>query len=54
MWSKTPELDKIKQQFQKDNINEYHSGSSYAFIMREMEIIAKNGYDSYKNRYNKN
>jgi hypothetical protein len=53
MWSKTPELDKINQQFWKDPINEYHSGSSHAFIMREMEFIAKNGYNNYKNIYSK-
>ena len=51
MWNKTPELDKFKQQFWKDPINEYHSGSSYGFIMREMEYIAKNGYNNYKKIY---
>lgn len=51
MWEKTPELDRINQQLWKDPVNEYHSGSSYGFIMREMELIAKNGYENYKNRY---
>jgi hypothetical protein len=51
MWSKAPELDKLKQQMWKDPVNSYHSGSSYGFIMREMECIAKNGYEDYKNTY---
>ena len=51
IWSKTPELDRINQQLWKDQVNEYHSGSSYGFIMREMEYIAKNGYENYKNNY---
>jgi hypothetical protein len=51
MWSKTPELDRLNQQIFKDPINGCHSGSSYGFIMRQMEDIAKNGYENYKNRY---
>jgi hypothetical protein len=51
-WNKTPELNRINQQLWNDPVNEYHSESSYDFIMREMEIIAKNGYNSYKNIYN--
>ena len=51
MWSKTPELDRINQQLWKDPINMNHSGSSYGFVMREMEYIAKNGYNTYKNTY---
>jgi hypothetical protein len=51
MWSTTPEIDRLKQQMWKDSINGNHSGSSYGFIMREMECIAKNGYNNYKNTY---
>ena len=51
MWSKTPELDRLNQQMWKDPINVYHSGSSYGLVMREMEYIAKNGYNNYKNTY---
>ena len=50
-WSTTPELDRLNQQMWKDPVNCYHSGSSYGFIMREMEYIAKNGYENYKNTY---
>ena len=48
MWNKPPELDRIDKQMWKDPINSDHSGSSYGFIMREMEYIAKNGYEKYK------
>ena len=51
MWSKTPELDRLNQQIFNDPINKNHSGSSYSFIMRQMEDIAKNGYENFKNRY---
>ena len=49
-WSKTPELDRLNQQMWKDPINGLHSGSSYGAIMREMEYIAKHGYDKYKRK----
>jgi hypothetical protein len=48
MWSKTQELDKLNEQLWKDPINGDHSGSSYGAIMRDMEYIAKNGYESFK------
>ena len=51
MSSKSLELDRLNQQMWKDPINNSHSGSSYGLIMREMEYIAKNGYNKYKNRY---
>ena len=48
MWTESPELDRINQQMWKDPINGNHTGSSYGFIMREMESIAKNGYENFK------
>jgi len=48
MWSTSPELDRLQEQMWKDPINNQHSGSSYGLIMREMEYIAKNGYENYK------
>lgn len=48
MWSDSPELDRLNQQMWKDPVNGYHSGSSYGLIMREMEFIAKHGYNHYK------
>jgi hypothetical protein len=48
MWSKTPELDRLNKQIWNDPINGYHSGGSYGAIMRDMEYIAKNGYEKFK------
>ena len=51
MFSSTSELEEIKNTIFKDPINNNHSGASYAFIMRDMEYIAKHGYDNYKNNF---
>ena len=51
MWSTHPNMDKIKKEMSKDEINSYHSGSSYGFIMREVEFIAKYGLENYKLKY---
>jgi len=53
MMSSALELDRINKELWKDPINSNHSGSSYAFIMREMEYISKNGYNNYKDKYDK-
>ncbi len=47
MWSRPPELAKLSEQMYKDPYNGNHSGSSYGIIMRDMECIAKKGYDSF-------
>ncbi len=44
-----PELDRLNKEMQKDPVNGGHSGSSYAITMRNMEFIAKNGYEEFKN-----
>ena len=51
MWSQHPNMDKIKKEMRKDEINSYHSGSSYALIMREVEYIAKHGIAVYKLKF---
>jgi len=51
MFSNTPELNKLQEKMLEDPVNTQHSGSSYSFIMREMEYISKNGYEDYKNTY---
>lgn len=51
MLSNAPELDKLQEEMWKDPINENHSGISYGIIIREMEYIAKNGYENYKNTF---
>jgi len=53
MCSQPPELIRLDKQMWKDPINNNHSGSSYGLIMREMEYIAKNGYNNFKNNYTK-
>ncbi len=47
MFSLEPELERIKQELAKDPFNDNHSGASYGCMMRNMEYIAKNGYNSY-------
>ena len=50
------EIDLLRAELNKDPINNYHSGASYGFVLRQMEYIAKNGYEMYKTEYliNKN
>ena len=47
------ELDRLNKELMKDPVNGGHSGSSYACVMRNMEFIAKNGYEEFKAGYNK-
>ncbi len=47
-------LETLYEEMKKDEINDYHSGVSHAFVMRTMEYIAKNGYDTYAVNYKKN
>jgi hypothetical protein len=51
MFTHTPELTIINKQMEKDEINGYHSGSSYASIMRNMQFIAKHGIVEYEKYY---
>ncbi len=51
MWSSATELDRINKEMWKDPINGNHSGASHSYILREMQYIAKNGYNKYKNDY---
>ena len=53
MWNEPYELTQIKEELWKDPINSNHSGFSLAYILREMEYIAKNSYNDYKNNYKK-
>ena len=43
-----PELEYLNSELMKDPINQGHSGSSYGITMRNMEYIAKNGYEVFK------
>lgn len=51
MWTPHPNMNKIRTEMRKDEINSYHSGSSYASIMREVEYIAKHGLADYKLKF---
>jgi hypothetical protein len=48
MFSNHPNLDKINAAMKYGG----HSGSSYAWTMRQMEYIAKNGWDTFCNKVN--
>jgi hypothetical protein len=50
MWSNTPEIQRINNKMSEDPISGNHSGSSYGAMMRDMEVIAKNGYEEFKRR----
>jgi len=43
-----PELERLNEELFKDPVSSGHSGASYGITMRNMEYIAKNGYDVFK------
>jgi hypothetical protein len=47
MYSSHPNLDRIQKQMK---MYDMHSGASYGWTMRQMESIAKNGWDEHKNK----
>ena len=47
------ELDRLSEEMYKDPVNEGHSSASYGCTMRDMEFIAKHGYQAFKMSYNK-
>jgi len=51
MFSSCLEIDLLRAELSKDRVNGYHSGASYGFVLRQMEYIAKNGYEKYKSEY---
>lgn len=48
MWSGHPNIYQIMKKMDSLPNPPEHSGSSFAFTMRHLEYIAKNGMDSYK------
>ena len=50
MYSDHPNLDKINDRMNR--LYGGHSGSSYGWTMRQLQYIAKNGFDSYVNVIN--
>jgi len=51
MWDRSPEVTRIREKMREDPINGNHSGSSYGWTMRQMESLAKIGYNAYKQEY---
>jgi hypothetical protein len=49
--NKSPEMTMLKKRMWQDEINSYHSGASYALVMRQMEFIAKEGYEEFRQRH---
>jgi hypothetical protein len=54
MFSNSPELDRIGSKMESLPNSPGHSGSSFAFTMRHLEYIAKNGMSEYKKLMNAN
>ena len=48
MMSTTPEMRRINDEASKEDVFGGHSGCSYAFTMRAMQAIAKDGYEAFK------
>jgi hypothetical protein len=46
-----PELDRLNEEMYNDPVSSGHSGSSYGITLRNMEYIAKNGYEAFKTKY---
>lgn len=44
----SPEMELLRKRMWEDDINSYHSGSSYALVMRTIELIAKEGYEEFR------
>jgi len=49
MWSTHKNITNIGNKMHTLPDSPYHSGSSFAFTMRHLHYIAKNGIDKYKN-----
>ncbi len=51
MFSTGQEIDLLRVELSKDEININHSGASFGFVLRQIEYIAKHGYNMYKTEY---
>ena len=52
MWSENPKINIISSKMSELGYNG-HSGSSFDFIMRKMQYIARNGEKKFKEEYSK-
>jgi len=50
-WSNSPEVNRIQEYIFNTKVGQHHSGCSFGCTMREMEKIAKWGYEKYKQFY---
>lgn len=50
MWGKNPEIKMISEKMSELGYP-YHSGSSFGWTMRHMQIIAQHGLEAHKNRF---
>ena len=51
MWTSHPNVYKIMEKMESLPNPPGHSGSSFAITMRQLELIAKNGIDKYKQQF---
>ena len=51
MFDNSAETLQIHKHMEKNPVNNNHSRSSYAYFLREMQYIAKNGYRQYSQEY---
>ena len=54
MFNNSPEVERLYKALKKDAINDCHSGSSLGLVLRQMEYIAKKGYEKYSEEYLRN
>jgi hypothetical protein len=48
------ELNRLRDSFNKNQINYNHLGLSYGMTTRQMQYISKNGYSNYRTEYIRN
>jgi hypothetical protein len=54
MFSTSPNIERIMQHMESQPDSPGHSGSSFAFTMRSLQYIAKNGIEKYKQQIEQN
>lgn len=50
-FSRSPHITTISKKMEEQPAGKLHSGYSFGCTMRNMEYIAKHGYDAYENEY---
>ena len=52
--NRSHEMELLKARMAQDEINSYHSGASYSLVLRQMEFIATEGYEKFRQFHLKN